>query len=139
MNRIPLELHVPDFEPIKKYYLALGFRVKWERKPDGHKGYLVLTYKDNVLCFWAGNDNIYDQTYFKKFPKDTPRGYGVEVIIIVDDLEDFYKNHKKTLNVAEPLKMQPWGLKDLRAVDPAGFYLRFNELHDVQDPKYAVQ
>lgn len=52
MNTISLELHVDNFEPIKQYYMALGFEVAWERKPEGHKGYLVLTFGDNTLCFY---------------------------------------------------------------------------------------
>lgn len=138
MNNISLELHVSDFEIIKKYYTDLGFDIAWEREPEGFKGYLVMTFGNSTLCFWAGNDQVYEQSYFKRFPKDTPRGYGVEVVIIVDKIEEFYEQHKDKINVVEPLKLQPWGLKDFRAVDPAGYYLRFSGPHDVADSKYAV-
>lgn len=138
-NQTLLELHVEDFGPIKQYYQALGFEIAWEREPEEKKGYLVMHLHDNILCFWAGNQHVYKQSYFKRFPKDTPRGYGVEIVIMVDDIDAFYESHKDTANVSEPLTMQPWGLKDFRAVDPAGFYLRFTSKHDILDNSNAIK
>ena len=51
VSNILLELHVPDFEKVKDYYGKLGFKVVWERKPEGFKGYLIMRLEDNVLCF----------------------------------------------------------------------------------------
>lgn len=65
-NNVLLELHVPDFEKVKKYYEKLGFEVIWERKPEGFKGYLILKMGDNILCFWAGNKHVYKHPYFKR-------------------------------------------------------------------------
>jgi len=138
-NRIQLELHVEDFEAIKQYYNTLGFSVVWERPPEGFKGYLVLNRGGNILCFWAGNQQVYDQPYFKQFPRDTPRGYGVEIVIIVDDIHSFYEGVKGIANVVEQLSQQPWGLWDFRACDPAGYYLRFTSDHDILDPGNAVE
>lgn len=138
-NHTLVELHVPDFELIKSYYGSLGFEIVWEREPEEHKGYLVMKLQDNIICFWAGNDQVYEQAYFKQFPKDTPRGYGVEVVIQAEDVEGLYKQCKDIANVVEPLKVQPWGLSDFRAVDPAGYYLRFTSKHDILDSKYAVE
>ena len=137
-NKLQLELHVEDFEAIEQYYSALGFAKIWTRKPDGFKGYLVLEMNGNTLCFWAGNDHVYEQEYFKRFPKNTPRGYGVEIVIMVADIEAYYRVHSDHANVVEPLQRQPWGLKDFRAVDPAGFYLRFTSEHDIHSPSNAV-
>ncbi len=53
-NNAIVELHVPDFEKVKKYYGRLGFKVVWERKPEGLKGYLVLKQENNILTFWGG-------------------------------------------------------------------------------------
>jgi len=75
-----IELHVEDFEPIKSYYKNLGFEVAWTRQPEGFKGYLVLKLDHNVLCFWAGNEHVYEQEYFSLFPKDSKRGFGVEIV-----------------------------------------------------------
>src|SRR5471030_3218890 len=117
-NWLQLELQVPDFEPVKDYYGKLGFNVEWERKPEASKGYLVMRLGDNLICFWPGTDEIYNQPYFKRFPKDTPRGYGVELVIMVDDIEEFYGKVKRFANVVEPLVIRPWGSKDFRTADP---------------------
>ena len=138
-NYLQLELHVPDFEPVKDYYGKFGFEIVWERTPEEAKGYLVIK-RDNVtLCFWSGTDAIYDQPYFKRFPHDTPRGYGVEVVIMVDDIEKLYEEVKDFANVVEPLITQPWGLKDFRVTDPFGYYLRITSKHNILDNSNAVE
>lgn len=92
-----------------------------------------------VLCFWGGNEAIFDQPYFKRFPNETPRGYGVELVIMVDSVEGYYEKVKDTANVVEPLVKQPWGLQDFRAADPFGYYLRFTSKHDILDESNAVK
>jgi len=138
-NSTLLELHVPDFTKVKDYYVKLGFKVIWERSPDGPKGYLILKMDNNILCFWPGTDSVYDQPYFKRFPKDTVRGYGVEIVIMVDDIDAYYAKVKDFANVVEPLVLQPWGLKDFRAADPFDYYLRFCPKHDILDNDNAVK
>ena len=134
-----IELQVEDFEPIRSYYEKLGFEVKWVRPPEGFKGYLVLKLDHNILCFWGGNEHVSEQQYFAQFPKNSPRGYGVEIVLMVDDVESYYAKVKEVANIFEPLRMRPWGLNDFRCVDPAGFYLRFTSKHDILDNKYAVK
>ena len=138
-NNILLELHVPDFEKVKEYYEKLGFDIIWERKPEGFKGYLMLKMENNILCFWAGNEHVYEQSYFKRFPKDTKRGYGVEIVIMVDDVEAYYSKVKGFANVVEELVLQPWGLKDFRVEDPFGYYLRITTYHNILDSINAVK
>ncbi len=145
MNRTPatnylqLELHVPDFEPVKEYYGKLGFKIVWEREPEADKGYLVLKMDNTILCFWSGTDSVYDQTYFKRFPKDTARGYGVEIVIMVDDIDSYYQQVKDVANVVEPLVLRPWGSKDFRTADPFGYYLRITTKHNILDNSNAVE
>src|ERR1700709_1645120 len=136
-NRLQLELHVSDFGPVKDYYGKLGFREVWEHPPEGSKGYLVMEMGGTIICFWPGTDRVYDQPYFKKFPKDTPRGNGVELVIMVDDVEAYYQQVKDFANVVEPLILQPWGIKDFRCADPFGYYLRFTSQHDALDSSNA--
>jgi lactoylglutathione lyase len=138
-NYTLIELHVPDFEKVKEYYQRLGFEIVWEREPEGFKGYLILKMGNNILCFWAGNEQVYEQPFFSKFPKDTPRGYGVELVIMVDDIEVYYEKVKSHANVVEELTTQPWGLKDFRTEDPYGYYLRFTSLHNILDKVNAVK
>lgn len=134
-----VELHVPDFDRIRSYYEKLEFEVVWEREPEGKKGYLVMRLGDNVLCFWAGNDHVFDQAHFAEFPRDTPRGYGVEIVLMVDDIEEYYERVSSDATVVADLVRRPWGVRDFRVTDPAGFYLRFTEPYDVLDPAHAVQ
>lgn len=138
-NNLHLELHVLDFDKVKSYYEALGFRVVWERTPEAEKGYLVMEMDGSVICFWGGNEAIFDQPYFKQFPTSTPRGYGVELVIMVDDIQGYYERVKEHANVVEPLIKQPWGLVDFRVSDPFGYYLRFTSKHDILDDSYAVE
>lgn len=137
-NSVLLELHVPDFEKVKEFYGKIGFEVVWERKPEEMKGYLVMKMGDNILCFWSGNETIYDHPYFKRFPKNTKKGFEVEIVIMVNDIESFYEKVKTFANVVEKLVEQPWGLKDFRIEDPFGFYLRFNEPHNILDESNAI-
>lgn len=137
MNTL-IELHVPDFNKAKEYYLALGFHVEWERPPNGSKGYLVLSLEENALCFWCGSERVYDHRYFKSFPSNTPRGYAVEIVIQVKDLKSYYERVKHKVEIYQEIERRPWGLDDFRIVDPFGFYLRITEVHDIADSRYAV-
>lgn len=139
LNTTLLELHIPDFDKAKEFYGKLGFKVIWERKPEGNKGYLVIKRDDNILCFWSGNETIYEQEYFKRFPKETKKGYGVEIIIMVEDIDKLYENIKSFTTVVEELKVEPWELKDFRIEDPFGFYIRFTQPHNILDEGNAVK
>lgn len=139
VNNLHLELHVPNFEQVKSYYGSLGFTVAWERVPEEAKGYLVMQMGGTVLCFWGGNGTIYEQPYFRQFTKDTPRGYGVELVIMVDDIQAYYEEVKDIANVVESLVKQPWGLQDFRTADPFGYYLRFTSRHNILDVSNAVE
>lgn len=138
-NSIQIELHVPDFEKVKDFYGKLGFKVVWERKPEEKKGYLVIKKDDNILCFWPGNENVEKQSYFKSFPSDTKRGFGVEIVIMVTDIDSLYKEAETFCNIVDILEKQPWGLKDFRIEDPFGFYIRFTEPHNILDEVNAVE
>jgi len=138
-NDVVLELHVPDFEKAKEFYRKLGFEVVWERKPDGFKGYLVMKMSKSILCFWAGNDEVYNHPYFKLFSKDTKRGYAVEIVIFVEDIEEYYRKVKKFAKVVEELVLQPWGDKDFRIEDPFGFYIRFSNPYNTLYAEKSVK
>ena len=133
-NSAVIELHVPDFGVTKEFYGKLGFTTVWETKPEGFEGYMVMKMDNNIICFWAGNNEVYSHPYFKKFPKETPRGYAVEIIIFVEDIKNYYEKIKKFANVVEELHMEPWGYEDFRITDPFGFYIRvsspYNTLYD---------
>lgn len=137
-NYLQIELHVPDFNTALDFYGKLGFKKVWMRQENNVGDYLVMERQGTILNFWPGNDAVWDQSYFKNFPKDTKRGYGVEIVIPVDDVKGYYESAKQFANISSELKVQPWGVKDFRIEDPFGFYLRITERHDILDPKYAV-
>jgi len=125
-----IELSVTSFETAKKFYGDLGFELIWEEPPAGMNGYMVMSLGNSVLCFFCGNEEVYNHPYFKQFPRDTKRGYGVEISIPVDNIDDYYAqvvNKIPRENLFQPLKEQPWGKKDFRIADPFGYFLRFNE------------
>ena len=138
-NSIQIELHVPDFKLAKKFYGKLGFEIVWERKPEGQKGYLVMKMAENILCFCSGNNEVYNHPYLKRYPRDTKRGYAVEIVIMIEDIESYYTKVKDFSNVVEALQMWPWGLKDFRAEDPFGFYVRFTESYNILYDANAIK
>ena len=121
----PVELHVPDFEIVRQFYGALGFTV--EREERGDDGYLVLRKGPARIAFWPGSPTVTGHHYFARFPADTPRGYGVEVIVAVDDLDALYVRARGAGCVVRELGLRPWGLRDFRVADPFGYYIRFTE------------
>lgn len=137
-NNLVVELHVPDFDIAKKFYSILGFEIILEHPiTSTETGYLVMKRKDDlgdtIINFYGGNDNVYNQSYFKNFPKDTKRGYAVSLTMPVFDIEKFYneispkiQNHIKQKIKDKKDKEMTW--KDFRIEDPFGFYLRFTEL-----------
>ena len=132
LSDVLIELHVPDFEVTKRFYKKLGFEVVWEYPSEGKSGYLVMKRQDSIICFYCGSEEVYDHSFFKRFPKDTVRGYGVELAIYISDvsIEDYYSKIKKlipTKCITQPLKVKPWGRKDFRIVDPFGYYICFRE------------
>lgn len=129
-NAAMVELHVPDFGPVKEFYGALGFRVEREDRSDGEDGYLVLALDGNLLAFWPGSPLVKRHPYFGD--ADAKAGHRVEIVLMVEDLEAVHERARGLGAVVAPLVRRPWGARDFRAADPFGFYLRFSEPHDVR-------
>jgi uncharacterized glyoxalase superfamily protein PhnB len=120
-----IELHVSSFKKAIDFYKILGFEVVWMEND-----YLVMRKGKSILNFFGGTEEVYKQPYFKNFPKDTKRGYAVEIILLEDNVKEFYEKIKDKVNVVEPLKLQPWERWDFRIEDPFGFYVRIGERYD---------
>jgi catechol 2,3-dioxygenase-like lactoylglutathione lyase family enzyme len=140
-NNIVLELHVPDFAPAREFYGLLGFEeISYDSASDdseGGLGYLVLSRHDDagdtMLNFYGDRESVAQHSQFGKLPADTPRGYAVEITIVVASIEQLWSEVSPKLapeSVSQPLQIKPWGKKDLRLVDPYGFYVRFTEIVD---------
>jgi hypothetical protein len=139
-NNLIIELHVPDFKIVKEFYSKLGFAITMDDEPnEKDPGYLTMARKDEMrdtmLNFYGGDERVYNQSFFKQFPKETKRGYEIEVTVVTGSIEEIYKKAYDELkeNIVRELKEledheHKW--KDFRMVDPFGFYLRFTELID---------
>ena len=100
---------------------------------------MTMTRKDRLgktmLNFYGGDERGYSQSYFKQFPKETKRGYAIEITIPTDDINSLHDIASATLkdNIVreiEELKDHDHVWKDFRMVDPFGFYIRFTQLID---------
>jgi len=137
-NNLIIELHVPNLEIAKDFYSKLGFVVSMDDRPNEKElGYLTMIRKDEMgntmINFYGGDERVYDQSFFKQFPKDTKRGYEVSITMVIKDVEKLYEIVSVQLkeNIVREIKTledheHSW--KDFRMVDPFGFYLRFTEL-----------
>lgn len=133
-NNVLVELHVPDFAPVKEFYGKLGFEIASEDPTGEYPGYLILKREDaagpTLIAFYGNDERVYDQSYFKKFPRTTQRGYGVEVVIPVSNIQAVFDAVSVACSefVEAPLKEKSDGVhvwRDFRLHDPFGFYIRF--------------
>lgn len=139
-NNLVVELHVPDLRLARDFYGKLGFELALDDSPnEAQPGYMTMARKDGagvtMLNFYGGDERVYNQAYFKQFPKGTKRGYAVSVTIPVADIDEIYGRAQNFLakSIVRELKgvedhSKMW--KDFRMIDPFGFYLRFTELLD---------
>lgn len=129
---ILIELHVPDFETVKEFYGSIGYKIVWEKQSSEEElGYMVLRSEESILNFYGGTERVVEHDYFKKFATDTSRGYGVEIVVPIDGIENFYEKFMAlhTDRVVQELNHKH-SHKDFRVVDPFGYYLRFVERYD---------
>jgi hypothetical protein len=137
-NNLIIELHVPDFGRVKDFYDKLGFVVASEDVlNEKEQGYLTMNRSDKLgntlLNFYGGDERVYTQSFFKQFPRDTVRGFEVEITVPTSDITALYQKVQRELGqyiVRELKELKDHGhaWKDFRMVDPFGFYLRFTEL-----------
>ena len=139
-NNLIIELHVPDLEVVKSFYSKLGFELRVnDDVNDKDLGYVTMLRRDpngdTLLNFYGGDDRVYNQSYFKKFPKETKRGYASEVTITVSDVQTLYESitpelDKYIVRKLEENRDHDYKWLDFRIEDPFGFYIRFTELLD---------
>ena len=125
-----VELHVPDLRAAKAFYRRFKFAVVREETAADADGYVVMRRGSSLLFFWGGTKAVRDHEYFRRFRSVRKRGYGVELVIPVNDLDAAYRAAVTAKCVVAEPRIRPWGARDFRAEDPFGFYLRFTEPHD---------
>ncbi len=126
-----VELHVPDLAVAKRFYRRFGFRVAREEDARDGNGYLVMRRGGSVLCFWGGTPAVRAHSYFRRFPSTRKRGYAVEIVVPVGDLDAAYRVARRAGRVVSDVAERDWGARDFRVEDPFGFYLRFTEPYAV--------
>ncbi len=136
-NNLVLELHIPDFAKARDFYSLFGFEeLSYDPTSGGGSslGYIVLQRSDSLgramINFYGDKPEVVKHAHFNQFPEDTPRGYGVEITFLVDDVQILWEKVKDKLTdkqIAQKLVTKRWDKKDFRVVDPSGFYLRFTE------------
>lgn len=125
-STVGIELHVEDFEPVRDFYTNIGFEIIF----DSPGNYLTIRKNKVILNFWGDGGRFEDQPYFKQFSKSTKKGFAVEIIVPVNNIEDYYNQIKGEVDIVSNLKVKRWGASDFRIVDPNGFYIRFTNPHD---------
>lgn len=139
-NNLVLELHIPDFNTARKFYAIFDFKeIMYDPASGGGSdlGYMVLRRDDKIgdtsINFYGDKDKVSEHKYFVDFPKNTLRGYEVEITIPVSDIKKLWEEVKDKIlekQIAQPLTLKRWGKWDFRVADPFGFYIRFTELVD---------
>lgn len=124
-NSLIPELSVTDLEVSKKFYLTLGFQIKYERKEDN---FCFLQMGRNQLMIEQINDHwsVGKLTY--------PFGNGVNFSMRVSNVEKYYqKLKKKNIKFFKELMINSYRVGDTISEDiefliqdPDGYLLRFN-------------
>ncbi|MGY4643284.1 VOC family protein [Cellulomonas sp. URHB0016] len=112
-----LEIFPADLDRTVDFWTgALGFTLERDERGSAHP-YVALR-RDAVLLGAARRDAVAPDT-LRRPPT------GVEIVLEVDDLD---AERSRILASGSPLAAdvtdQPWGLRDLRVLDPDGHYVR---------------
>src|SRR5690625_726468 len=115
-----LELFVEDLQRSIRFYeeiLGLTFTRK--------SGTGAVIKQENFSLLLTADDILEENHYFRKDGGLKPKGKATEIILVSDDIERLYRDiQEKNYPVESPLKLQSWGMVDIRIIDPDGYYLR---------------
>jgi catechol 2,3-dioxygenase-like lactoylglutathione lyase family enzyme len=94
------------------------------------KGYATLKSDRGELVFMEGRI-LPDGHPNKIAPNDRRFGFGLELAVIVPDLDKsfaaFKEFEKKGFRLSAGIGRRPWGARDFRVLLPDGYYIRFSE------------
>jgi lactoylglutathione lyase len=114
------EIFPDDLDATVDFYTrVLGFRLTADRR-DQPDEYVSL--QRGSVRVGAARRAVPDVSDARRPPA------GVELVLEVDDVN---AEHDRVLAagwpLAEDLQDRPWGLRDFRVLDPAGYYLRVTD------------
>ena len=122
LTTLRLELFTSDMKKSVDFYTGiLGFTMEGEQI-----NYSYQPVKRGNVIFGIGPlSKLTDDHHFNPNLNNIQKGYGVEIVLEVDDIRSVYEQVKASgYPIHDSLKIQPWGLTDFRLVDPDGYYLR---------------
>ena len=123
-NSLIPELSVSNIDISKKFYLNLGFEIKYERVKDK---FCFLEYDNNQLMIEQINDN------WNVGVLEYPFGRGINLSMTVNDIDEFYKKViEGNIKIYRELQVDKYMVgdeyvydKQFLIQDPDGYLLRF--------------
>jgi len=118
---IRLELFTTNIDKTVNFYKdILGFK----SLKSSNSNYQPIQ-KGQVILGIGLLESLGSNHYFNSYQSDTQFGYGVEIVLEVEDINLAYNKAKMAnVEIESELKTQPWGLTDFRLIDPNGYYIR---------------
>ena len=124
-NSLIPELSVSNIDIIKKFYLDLGFKIRYERKENK---FCFLQLEGNQIMIEENNDN------WNTGKLEHPYGRGINLSMTVSNIEKMYEILKeKNIKFFLDLEIHEYRIddkisydKEFLIQDPDGYLLRFN-------------
>ena len=124
-NSLIPELSVSNIDISKKFYLDLGFKIRYERKENK---FCFLQLEGNQIMIEENNDN------WNTGKLEHPYGRGVNLSMTVSNIEKMYEILKeKNIKFFLDLEIHEYRIddkisydKEFLIQDPDGYLLRFN-------------
>ena len=124
-NSLIPELSVSNIDISKKFYIDLGFQVRYERKEDK---FCFLQLEENQIMIEEINNN------WNTGKLDYPYGRGINISMTISDVEKMYNKLKeKDIEFFGDLEVHEYRVndeisldKEFLVQDPDGYLLRFN-------------
>lgn len=124
-----LELFVENLQNSIKFYEEILGLTFFNKNETG-----AVIKLENVSLLLT-QDIVLDENHYFKKGGINPKGKGVEVILVSDNIEKLYKQVlERNYPIESELKLQSWGMKDFRIIDPDGYYLRLTS-EKLTEPK----
>lgn len=125
INSLIPELSVTDINTSKKFYISIGFIVKYERIEDK---FCFLELEDNQIMIEQINDN------WNTGVLEYPFGRGINISMSIKNIDKYYENLvNKKINMFKKLEVHKYKVdniiyedKEFLIQDPDGYLLRFN-------------
>lgn len=124
-NSLIPELSVSNIDISKKFYLDLGFKIRYERKENK---FCFLQLEGNQIMIEENNDN------WNTGKLEHPYGRGINLSMTVSNIEKIYEILKeKNIKFFLDLEIHEYRIddkisydKEFLIQDPDGYLLRFN-------------